>query len=455
MSLPQAELLSDIERLIGQLDPQSAQFATAALDWLLPQGGDLSELTQLELQDFLWLQLPASWPVPIGLQLEVAQALADLFALAGRERLAEVCRAQPTRAMFAAWAEGMGLGAYRFASQASGVEPPDTSQVVWSHLMGTGEGEVRREIGRLLEADVLAGRVVPDTPGWLVHATRLTDEFVTTPQPAWPGRTPLTVVREARVHVWLVTGNPGRRALLEPVAELIRDEPAVGADALALLGPLAWLLERFRADVCLTRTGRLPLSVVLPAVEHFGAERDRPPRSERELPELSVAFALLRSAGLVDVDDRRAYVTAQGYAALSDRSTLWNQVLAEVFGGDELADTAIELASALLVRYGDPIPLDLLLTTVHTALAGECGPGDATIGPAELAVELEPWLGLAERLGCLRQDAVEGGYIVGLTPVGRDLALGGLRARALRPRRMAAEEDLDDLDDPMDPLDQG
>ena len=72
--------MSDIERLIGQLDPQSAQFATAALDWLLPQGGDLSELTQLELQDFLWLQLPASWPVPIGLQLEVAQALADLFA---------------------------------------------------------------------------------------------------------------------------------------------------------------------------------------------------------------------------------------------------------------------------------------------------------------------------------------------------------------------------------------
>lgn len=273
--------MNNLERLIAHLDPQSARFATAALDWLLPQGGDLDDLTQIELQDFLWLQLPAVWPVPIELQLQVAEALAELFTLSGHRRLAEVCRSPRTRAVFGAWAEGLGLTAYRQAMEASGVEPPNTGRITWSHVMGAGEGEVRREIGRLLEARIDQDAVRAGSWEWRAYAAELTDEFLVTPHERWPGRLPLQVVEEARLRLWLLHGSPGRRVLLQPVVPQLTREAEPSPEALAMLEPLRWLLERLRAGLVLTKTGRLPLSVVTPAAALFGWTRDRPPAPSR------------------------------------------------------------------------------------------------------------------------------------------------------------------------------
>lgn len=432
--------MSDLERLIAHLDPESAQFATAALGWLLPHGGDLDDLTQIELQDFLWLQLPAAWPVPIELQLGVAEALAELFTLSGHRRLAEVCRSPRTRAVFGAWAEGLGPTAYRQAMEASGVEPPDTGRITWSHLMGTGEGEVRREIGKLLETRIDQGAVQPGTWGWRAYATELTDEFLITPHERWPDRLPIQVVEEARLHIWLLRGSPGRRVLLQPVVPQLAREAEPSPEALALLEPLRWLLERLRDGLALTKKGRLPLSVVVPAAALFGWTRDRPPRSEREVPRLSAAFGLLQAAGLAGIKDRRAYTTALGCRALEEPAVLWRTVLGEVFGGEGFAAAVAELAAALLLRYSEPLLVDLLLTLIHTALAGEWSTPDGdAFNAVDLACVLGPWLTAGEAYGCVRQTTGPGGHAVALTLLGREVVAAALRARALRPHRLAQE----------------
>ncbi|WP_267593866.1 hypothetical protein [Carbonactinospora thermoautotrophica] len=433
--------MNNLERLIAHLDPQSARFATAALDWLLPQGGDLDDLTQIELQDFLWLQLPAVWPVPIELQLEVAEALAELFTLSGHRRLADVCRSPRTRAVFGAWAEGLGLTAYRQAMEASGVEPPNTGRITWSHVMGAGEGEVRREIGRLLEARIDQDAVRAGSWEWRAYAAELTDEFLVTPHERWPGRLPIQVVEEARLRLWLLHGSPGRRVLLQPVVPQLTREAEPSPEALAVLEPLRWLLERLRAGLVLTKTGRLPLSVVAPAAALFGWTRERPPRSEQEVTRLSAAFALLRAAGLVQIEHRRAYTTALGNRAIEEPAVLWRVALGEIFSGEGFDAAVAELAAALLLRYTEPLLIDLLLTLIHIVLAGEWNTPDGdTFNAVDLACVLGPWLTAGEALGCVRQTAEPGGHAVALTPLGREIVSAALRARALRPRRVPLEE---------------
>jgi hypothetical protein len=72
------------------MDPSSADLAREAVRWILPEGASLSELGQVELQEFLWYQRPMKWMAETSQLHQVAWSLADLFTAAGLERYASV-----------------------------------------------------------------------------------------------------------------------------------------------------------------------------------------------------------------------------------------------------------------------------------------------------------------------------------------------------------------------------
>ena len=85
-----------LETLLAGLDRPSADLAREAVGWLLPVGADLTHLSQVELQEFLWYQLPLKWLAETSDLHEIAWSLADLLAAAGLERYppcAEIGRA--------------------------------------------------------------------------------------------------------------------------------------------------------------------------------------------------------------------------------------------------------------------------------------------------------------------------------------------------------------------------
>jgi len=92
-----------LETLLASLDPSSADLARAAVGWILPEGAALTQLGQVELQEFLWYQLPLKWMAPTSQLHEVAWSLADLFTAAGLERYALLSRAPQTHRLLDAW----------------------------------------------------------------------------------------------------------------------------------------------------------------------------------------------------------------------------------------------------------------------------------------------------------------------------------------------------------------
>jgi hypothetical protein len=173
-----------LDTLLADLPPTSADLARAALDWLLPEDGELTDLDQLELQEFLWYLLPVKSLVETSELHEVAWSLADLFTAAGYERYASLCRAPQTHELLDAWLEEdhePARKAMREAIASSGVDPPDTPLLAWGAVFGDAEHSARLQVSQALEQAVDAGELVPGERGWKQQAARITE--VSLPMP--------------------------------------------------------------------------------------------------------------------------------------------------------------------------------------------------------------------------------------------------------------------------------
>jgi hypothetical protein len=120
---------------VGRHDEALARWMRVAADGLA--AGEGKELiTQAGLQQYLWYDLPNRHPDDTW--RPVAEAVAVLLSLLGLDRYATIARSATTAAVLDAWegAPGKGFAAFRAASEASGVEPPDTGPLAWGEAYG-------------------------------------------------------------------------------------------------------------------------------------------------------------------------------------------------------------------------------------------------------------------------------------------------------------------------------
>jgi len=171
-----------LERLLADLEPSSADLARAAVDWLLPEGAGLTALGQIELQEFLWYQLPLKWLAETSVLHEVAWSLADLFTAAGLERYSDLCRSPQTHLLLDAWQDNDREPARKTMNKAvrsSGVQPPDTPLLCWGLVLGEAEHAARWRVSQALEQALDAGDLAAGERGWKKLAAHITENSLT------------------------------------------------------------------------------------------------------------------------------------------------------------------------------------------------------------------------------------------------------------------------------------
>lgn len=429
-----------LESLLADLNPASADLARSAVGRMLPKGAVLTDLSQAELQDFLWHQLPLKWLGETKELHEIAWSLADLFAAAGLERYAALCRSPLTHRLVDAWQDDdpePARKAMAEAVKASGVDPPDTSVMRWGTVLGAAEHAARRRVSQALEQAVDAGELLPGQRGWKQVAARITEVSLVLPRLDLRGATLLQAVEGERGESWAAEHPEVRRDLLTQMLPLLSCEVAVPAAAGVCLMPLRWLLERIGDGVMLTQAGWLPKALVLEANDTFdwcdpfgGAVR-----SETDLPELGTLSELARRTRLITKKGRKVFLSAKGRRALGDPGLLWGIVVADIFLSGTYEGEGAALAAATLVRANTQVPYPRVEASVGAGLLGRW----RTLS----GERLEEWSGLdathefgllADVFGWIKQDDDGQFRTWTLTEPGREAALLGLQLQAHAPR---------------------
>ena len=430
-----------LETLLEQLDRPSADLAREATRWILPEGASLAQLRQVELQEFLWYQLPLKWMAEISELHEIAWSLADLFAAAGLDRYVALCRDPRTHLLLDAWQDDDHEPARKLMKEAirsSGVAPPDTSLLGWGSVLGAAENSARRRVSQALEQAVDAGQLVPGERGWKQLAAQITEVSLTMPMLDLRGGTLLQAVFRERGLRWASGYPAARQGLLTPLLPVLADDIAVPREADGCLTPLRWLLEHLADSVTLTQAGWLPKALVLEANDTFGwfDFLGFTVRSEADLPELASLNDLARRARLITRKGRRVSLSASGRRVLGDPGMLWRIVVADIFSARTYEGEGAALAAATLLRASLPMPRPTAEARVAAGLEGRWRQVSAEA--------LEQWSGLdatrefgllADVFGWLEPDDNWQNRTWRLTPAGRQAALMGLQLQSRSSRK--------------------
>jgi hypothetical protein len=197
------------------VDPGAALDARAALDWLVGEGS-LESLCRFGLQQFCWYELPFKWIVAPAARVEVVSGLARFFDLAGLPRYRDVCASPTTAEVLDAWAVDVTVGydAYRSAMIASGLEPPNLPELVWSPAMEQEELTAFWSTAMALELAVDVGVLVPGRKGWRREQLALVRAHLEHPREDRFGESHLQAVLTERLAAWVEGGwglGPARR----------------------------------------------------------------------------------------------------------------------------------------------------------------------------------------------------------------------------------------------------
>jgi hypothetical protein len=429
-----------LETLLDGLDPVSAGLARAAVGRMLPEGAALTLLSQGELQEFLWHQLPLKWPAETRELHEIAWSLADLFTAAGLERYAALCRSPLTHRLVDAWQDddhGPARKAMKEAIKASGVNPPETPLMRWGSVLGAAEQSARRRVSQALEQAVDSGDLVPGERGWKQLAARITEVSLVMPRLDLHGATLFQAVCQERGGIWAAGYPAVRQELFTQVLPLLTYDVAVPVGAGACLMPLRWLLERVGDGVILTQAGWLPKALVLEANDTFGWFDlfGVSVRTETDLPELGILNELARRTRLITKKGRKVFLSATGRRALCDPNLLWRVVVADIFSAGTYEGEGAALAVATLIRANMQVPYPKVEATVGAGLVGRW----RTVS----GETLEEWSGLdathefgllADVFGWIEQEDDGQNRAWTLTSPGREAALLGLQLQARTPR---------------------
>lgn len=429
-----------VETLLSGMEPSSADLARAAVGWILPEGASLSELGQVELQEFLWYQLPMKWMVETSELHEIAWSLADLFTAARLERYAALCRAPETHRLLEAWQDAdrePARKAMKEAIASSGVEPPDTPLMRWGSVLGVAEHSASRLVSHALEQAIDAGGLVPGARAWKQQAARITEASLTMQRIDLRGGTTLQAVCRERAERWAAGYPAARQALLTHMLPLLDGEVAVPEEVGDCLTPLRWLLDYIGDGATLTQAGWLPKALVLDANKAFGwfDLLGFKVRTETDLPQLATLNDLARRTRLITRRGRKVTLSATGRRALGDPSMLWRIVISDIFAAGTYGGEGAALAAATLVNASTPLPSKTVEADVGAGLEGRwCTvSGDA----------LDEWSGLHATRDYRLLAGVFGWLEEGddwlnrtwtLTSPGRQAALLGLQLQARTPR---------------------
>lgn len=434
---------------LRRTDPAAARRAERALGELLgatlaaEERGEagLADLTQHGLQVYLWYHLPHG-PEP---QLTAA-ALQSFFDLAEMHRYAAVAGSTQTKEVLRTYEEqgsAAGMRAAARAMDASGVMPPDLPELEWGEVMGPVEADAYQRIAATLELALAAGELRPGSRGWRMTQQRLARHQLTMPRPEG---SLLDLVRAERLSTWADVGGPQRRALADAVLADLLSEPSPPRDLAERVEPIQWLLELAAGrpgddpGVPLTVTGNLARRVVLEASERFAwwDLRDRPPRSEADIWQLSELRAVLHRAGALRRSGRRLLLGTRGRAMLGDPLAQWTTAMSLLIDESEFEAAAQEAALMLLLRSTGMVEERELVKEVAEVLAdsGWRDTGDGS-PPDDLDVSRAVW-DLLRR--CQLWALVDEGHGPGfstrlrLSEAGVRGAHLALRLLALRPR---------------------
>ncbi len=439
--MPSEPLVPKTLLRLRRSDPAAARRAERALDELLSDGG-LADLTQHELQTFLWFTLSGA-----DEPHHTAAALALFFELAELNRYAGIAASERTKGILRTYAErGQAAGA-KDASKAmdsSGIVPPDLRELEWGDIMGAAELATYRRIAATLELALAAGEMKPGTRGWRLTQQRLTRHQLTMPRPDGPAL--LERVRAERLDSWADAGGHGRRGLAGAVLADLVTEPAPPRDVADRMAPVQWLLDLAAGrpgdppGVGLTVGGNLARRVVQEAADRFGwwDLPDRSPRSESDVWQLSELRILLQQAGALRRSGRRLLIGSRGRSLMGDVAAQWTLATTSLIDSGEFDGAAQEAAVMLLLQARGMVEMSDLIREVAEVLASS-GWRDTGNGapPDDRDVSRAVW-GLVRR--CELWSMVEEGRGPGFTTrlrlseLGRRGAHAALRALALRPR---------------------
>lgn len=426
-------------------DPGAARLGEQALDELLPDGG-LADLTQHDLQTYLWFTLAEGTEPHAS-----ARALGLFFELAELNRYAGIASSAQTRDILRAYQErGQPAGnrAATRAMDASGIVPPDLPELEWGEVMGTAEASAYDRIATTLELAVAAGDLKPGGRGWRLTQQRLTRQQLTMPRPDGPAL--LDRVRSERLDSWTDIGGHARRGLASAVLPDLLSDPAPPRDLPDRMAAMQWLLELAAGrsgdspGIPLTVSGNLARRVVQEAAERFDwwDLPDRPPRSESDIWRLAEMRLVLQRAGALRRSARRLVLGTRGRSLLGDPIAQWTVAMRLLVDATDFEASAQEAALMLLLQAHGMVEMRDLIREVAEVLANS-GWRDTGNGapPQERDVGRAVW-SLVRR--CELWSLVEEGKGPGFTTrlrladVGRRGAYAALRALALRPR-MASE----------------
>jgi hypothetical protein len=423
-----AALLAELERI----EPEVADAARAAVEWLT--GGEaLETISQLDVCEFLWYTLPIK---VTGDRPMIARALGRLLRLGGLERYAALCDSPTTTRILRVYTregEEAGAAAYQQALEATGVLPPDVTELAWSSIMGPEELGAHVACSAALELAIVSGGSL--------DREELTRRWLTTPRPELGGDCWLHRVHGERLNRWVLGRGNARRELAQPFEVRLHAPIAVPDEG--GLEPLRWLLGLAGEGIRLTERFNLPRALAVEAVEEFGwdALSMGSVRGEADVPTLTTLkriageeLSALRRTG------RRLALTPAGHALLRDPEELWRAATTALLApapGEHDFEISVRESALMLLADGEPVPCAWLRDRVADVVNGEGW--RSAVESQVTALDLgEPLAELWRRLDALglrahrlRDDEWQ------LTRVGRSAALTTLRAQALRPRRYA------------------
>jgi len=432
---------------VGRHEAALANWMRVAADGLT--AGDGEELiTQAGLQRYLWFDLPRRHADDIW--RPVAEAAAVLLSLLGIDRYAAIARSVTTTAVLDAWEEapGKGFAAFRAASNASGVEPPDTELLTWGEVFGMEEAWAQQAVEVALEGAIVVGEFQPGKGPWRKVAARICGGVLVAPA-GDGGATRLQAVLGERADTWVAQGRPADLRVWRDVARARVDllEPVVveTAEAAASTAPMRWLLERCRKGVPLTQAGYLPPAVAQEAADRCGWwEFDGRPRSEVDVHQLGALRDTATRLHLVGQRSRRLATTRRGVLLAEDPAALFREIATTLASEDEYLAMLSELvAHRLLAGPAVDHALERAVGPVIAAQGWMAGREPVTAEQAGRSVyrALFHWrlFGLLDET---RPRWEEGRQVepavTALTPTGRTAAIALLRARASAPGRRSS-----------------
>ncbi|WP_344132145.1 hypothetical protein [Luedemannella flava] len=433
-------VLKTLARL-RRADPAAARLAQAGLNDLLADGG-LADLTQHDLQSYLWFVLPDHDESPL-----TAAAMARFFEMAELERYAGIAESETTRDVLRAYAERGNAAGQRAATRAmdaSGVVPPDLPELEWGESMGMAEMAAYDSIAITLELALATGDLKPGARGWRVAQARLTRIQLTMNRHDGPPL--LERIRVERLEMWALHGGQARRALAGAALGQVASVPGVPSDVAERMEPMQWLLELANGrqgdapGVPLTVAGNLARRVVQEAAERFNwwDLPERLPRSESDMWRLTVLRTVLSSAGAVRRVGRKLLLGTRGRALLGNPLAQWQVATDHLLADAGFDAAAQEAALLLLLQAGGMVEMRELVTEVADVLAGsgwrDTGDGSP---PDDQDVSRAVWAFVRR---CELWSLVDSGRGPGwstrlrLSPAGKLGGYAALRHQALRAR---------------------